>query len=1285
MSASEEPEAALYAALEQHFGHKSFKSELQRSAIECAVEKKRDIFVSMPTGSGKSLCYQLPGVLCENQITIVFSPLLALIKDQIDHLGKLRIRADSLNSKMSTKERDAVISDLKAMRPSIRFLYITPEQAATQFFQDLLQTLVKYDKIAYFAVDEAHCVSQWGHDFRPDYLKLCSLRRRYNNIVWMALTATASRQVREDIFQYLALKQPVAKFTTPSFRKNLYYDIVFKNSIEDDFQHLAAFALHCFGDTEEFKSVPAPKRGCGIVYCRTRENVERVAYGISKQGVGAVAYHAGLKAAERIQVQEQWMNGEYPVICATNSFGMGVDKPSVRFVIHWDVPQNVAAYYQESGRAGRDGLQSYCRLYYGREDVKSIQFLLQNDLNRSRSSSCSGKQEQSQRAIKNFEEIVSFCESLRCRHKLFSDYFGDPPPDCNGQCDVCKHPKKIEKALEMFHKLCMDGRFKSSVSLEDSTDLYEGGRAAIKRLNEDYGESDSNSDASHEQLAKKAKRETEDFIRKQFQLRKQLNAAREVEKESKAQITRVKHAPSSGVKVSGLTTAIRENYLSAIISALKLNAEQCKEDDPRRDLRHRDYEAIAIDIEYECFSKVKVANMYRHSLAKELSAIRQQTNKELLMPILRDYVARPETSQQSVWTGGSVEYFERKLKELEDARPSSPNAAAKCSGTSKDLPKALRHKKSYKQDTVKQTKIGSFFEKEKKTKEEGDECSPISSSSESQELNANENGTIKTEREEPSEDMEQISTEEEKLDEYSIKFEAVEPSKLEDSFDAIDKDETLKNESECKKIDDDLEDISDKEINSNEFKMSEDEETKDKNNVTGLDKKDNHVTKAKTLKMDSLFGNEDWDDTAEEMLESSIKYPTKKDDGKMKTLFGDESDISTTNKSDSSSRTGIRNEDDDYYDSQIHHKRKHRTSHYSKTKEKSPLHSYKTSVSYDAYYQSATSSTTHHHKSSASATLATHQYKSDSSSASSSSRRKHKHKRHSKHKHSDDDLDELDMYENSSATKCKYQDAFEDSVKYEKSVKEKLKALRAEWQEFEGESDKKLEESEDSLDELEQLALSKKKIEEELKALEELERANAEKAAAQKNSLLDDEQTSSKADAKSNEKDATKNTIGGGLRVEDVARQNDWYASKRMKESSKSTESDLNGGKSKFALPKSNINASENVVKSGDYHRKPTLRPEQNSRHSSNERQARLNAAKHKTDVSKSVVDLLNPYYKKKIATKELFKTLAKRITNRVCDGKLEFSHCKSYIRDNFLTITEIGTEADIERYFPLT
>uniref|UniRef100_A0A1A9X323 ATP-dependent DNA helicase Q5 n=1 Tax=Glossina brevipalpis TaxID=37001 RepID=A0A1A9X323_9MUSC len=759
IKATDETEAQLYDSLEKYFGYKEFKSDLQKRAVKCAVKKKRDIYVSMPTGSGKSLCFHLPGLMSDGQITIVFSPLLALIKDQIDHLAKWKIPADSLNSKMTQKERERVVNDLKAVRPSIRFLYITPEQAATKGFQELLRQLMKYDKIAYFAVDEAHCVSQWGHDFRPDYLRLGELRVRYPNTVWMALTATASKHVREDIFKQLQLNEPVAQFVTPSFRKNLFYDVVFKNSIEDDFQHLASFALNCLGDEDEFKETPLAQRGCGIIYCRTRENVERVAFGVSRQGVAAMAYHAGLKASERIEVQEKWMRGEYPIIVATNSFGMGVDKASVRFVIHWDVPQNVAAYYQESGRSGRDGLKSYCRLYYGREDVKSIRFLLQNDINRFRTSACPEKLDLAQRAMKNFDEIVTFCEMIQCRHKLFSDYFGDPPPDCQKQCDACKNPKRMEKALQTFQRLCMDAALKTDISLEDSSDLYEGGRAGAKRdarnYNDDHEDDDSSGDGtSHSQLAKKAKRETEDFIRKQFQLRKCLSAAKELENESCTAMTRIHQAQATNKKMAGLKISIRENYLTALVDALKQNVQNSDGDKPKNELTQRDFEAVAADLEYECFSKQKIASMYRHSIAKELSAIKQTTSQKRLLPILMAFEPKSQ-AKPTFYNGGTVEYFERKLMELEEQKPTSMLSK-------KDLPKSLRIRKGFKQETSKQTSIANYFSKAHIKTETEDELS--NASSDSKEIgdfdvkreNLNENVDV-LEKKETGEDLKKLS------------------------------------------------------------------------------------------------------------------------------------------------------------------------------------------------------------------------------------------------------------------------------------------------------------------------------------------------------------------------------------------------------------------------------------------------------------------------------------------------------------------------------------------------
>ncbi|XP_075160512.1 recQ5 helicase [Haematobia irritans] len=1105
----------MYEYLEKYFGYTEFKSELQKKAIQKAAKKKRDVYVSMPTGSGKSLCFQLPGLMCEGQVTIVFSPLLALIKDQIDHLGKYKIQADSLNSKMGTKERERVVNDLKAIKTSIRFLYITPEQAATQSFQDLLAHMVKFDKVAYFAVDEAHCVSQWGHDFRPDYLKLGQLRSRYPKIVWMALTATASKQVRDDIFKQLHLNEPVAKFITPSFRKNLFYDVVFKNSIEDDFQHIAAFAVHCFGDEEENKKLPPSKRGCGIVYCRTRENVERVAMGISRQGVAAIAYHAGLKNVERNDAQEKWMAGDYPIIVATNSFGMGVDKASVRFVIHWDVPQNVAAYYQESGRAGRDGKKSFCRLYYGREDVRSIRFLLQNDINRSRSSSCSVKLALAERAMKNFDDIVTFCEMMQCRHKLFSDYFGDPTPECENRCDVCKNPKKMEKALLTFQRLCMDSVFKTGISLEDTADLYEGGRAATKRFADDDDDDDSSGEISHTQLAKKAKKETEDFIRKQFQLRKCLDAAKELEQETATQITRIHQAQATTTKVAGLKISMRENYLTALVEALKSNVKASEEDKPRSYLVQKDFEAIAADIEYECFSKQKVANMYRHSVAKELSTIKQMTSKQRLMPILMDYIPKPE-KKKSVWNGGSVEYFERKLKELEEQRPKSPNDGSKSSSSKKDIPKALKAPKSYKHETGKQTTIGSYFnttKKASKTEEEDDETSLSSISTEDKEL-------------------------EEKLDIKKIKEEWAE---LESSgSDSIENNLTLKREPmdvddvKLENIDDNLENL-----------ISKEQELKQE------------IEKLEKEELEAISSGDSID-----------KYDTNG-------LGKDGSSSSSTSKTS----TFV-----DKYKIGTHIKSK-RTSHYNRNS-------------------------------------------------------KDKYQSHNIYKAPEcEDISERDDDEES-----KSDDEGDDGLK-DKENDENIHPVTKEIEAILSASEKK-----------ELMTMKNKSPKDHHTNSSRIHKSEGyyHNKSPSSTTSKDKSKLSSENNQKPSTSSSKSSNASGGT----------------SSKISSSTTSDSLRGKSQTHKESNSQNQTKSQTTGSSSSKM------QNERHQ---------VYKQKTDISKTVVEFLNPYYKRKIATKELFKVLAKRITNRIIDGKLVLSDCKVYIRDIFHNLTMIAEDSDIDKHFPMS
>ncbi|XP_036693089.1 ATP-dependent DNA helicase Q5 isoform X3 [Balaenoptera musculus] len=397
-----DPERRVRSTLKKVFGFDSFKTPLQERATMAVVKGDKDVFVCMPTGAGKSLCYQLPALLAKG-ITIVISPLIALIQDQVDHLLSLKVRVSSLNSKLSAQQKKELLSDLEQEKPWTKLLYITPEMAASASFQPALNSLASRHLLSYLVVDEAHCVSQWGHDFRPDYLRLGALRPRLAHAPCVALTATATPQVREDVFAALQLKQPVATFKTPCFRANLFYDVQFKELLPDPYGNLRDFCLKALGQKAD-KGLS----GCGIVYCRTREACEQLAIELSYRGVNAKAYHAGLKAPERTLVQNEWMEEKVPVIVATISFGMGVDKANVRFVAHWNIAKSMAGYYQESGRAGRDGKPSWCRLYYSRNDRDQVSFLIRKEVAKLQEKR--GNKASDKAAVLAFDALVAFCE-----------------------------------------------------------------------------------------------------------------------------------------------------------------------------------------------------------------------------------------------------------------------------------------------------------------------------------------------------------------------------------------------------------------------------------------------------------------------------------------------------------------------------------------------------------------------------------------------------------------------------------------------------------------------------------------------------------------------------------------------------------------------------------------------------------------------------------------------------------------------------------------------------------
>lgn len=399
--------AQAQSALKKYFGYDVFRP-LQSEIIRTVYER-RDALVLMPTGGGKSICYQIPAITLEGT-AIVLSPLIALMKDQVEGLSANGIPAAFLNSTLTSEQARNVEDALLA--GYIKLLYVSPEKLVSQSFQPLLKRL----KISLFAIDEAHCISAWGHDFRPEYTQLRFLKAQFPKVPVLALTATADKLTRKDIVEQLNLRDPDI-FISSFDRPNISLQV---RPAQRRLEQIIEFLKQ------------HPKQS-GIIYCLSRKSCEEVSQKLNARGFRTGFYHAEVPARQRAQVQEDFINDKTPVICATVAFGMGIDKSNVRFVIHYNLPRNLEGYYQEIGRAGRDGLPSTALLFFSFGDVQTYRQMFEEG---------EGSAEQKQLKIAKLERVFQFAEAPVCRRQMVLSYFGEPHEGNCGNCDVCQNPPR---------------------------------------------------------------------------------------------------------------------------------------------------------------------------------------------------------------------------------------------------------------------------------------------------------------------------------------------------------------------------------------------------------------------------------------------------------------------------------------------------------------------------------------------------------------------------------------------------------------------------------------------------------------------------------------------------------------------------------------------------------------------------------------------------------------------------------------------------------------------------
>ncbi|XP_043790322.1 ATP-dependent DNA helicase Q5-like isoform X2 [Apis laboriosa] len=422
----------IVSILKSVFGYENFKNNVQKKAIIAICKGFKNIFISMPPGFGRSLCFQLPVLLYKNKVGIIFSPKLSFIKKEIEFLKSKQINAAFLSKKSKTNERDNILNDLASKCPTISLLYATPEMGTMTYFMQLILSLKERTILSYIVFNEVHCISEWGYEYIPCYAKIIKIHEIYKHIPKILVTTTVTYKVIEDICKLLPLESPKI-FRMPVQQINILYDVWFLDIISHPFDHLRKFFVQTFGFLD-LSSQEIHKK-FGVIYCRDIITAELLKKELNTLGISSLTYHHKLNNSTKYNIENNWISGKVHVIITTYDYGF-IHKKSIRCIVYWTVPENISKYYKETAQICSNNSRVYCRIYFSMKEYLAVKFVIENHR-------LMNNMNHIKKRLLEYEKFVSYCLSVKCRHEIISEYFGYKIPSCKMNCDVCINEEMV--------------------------------------------------------------------------------------------------------------------------------------------------------------------------------------------------------------------------------------------------------------------------------------------------------------------------------------------------------------------------------------------------------------------------------------------------------------------------------------------------------------------------------------------------------------------------------------------------------------------------------------------------------------------------------------------------------------------------------------------------------------------------------------------------------------------------------------------------------------------------